>query len=256
MLSFVAFNKLYPEPKIKCSTPCALHPSTFLCNLRTLTAAFEDVAALLRFLEVNFVERVGGSSVAPFGLPVGSPAVAQAPAETRSRFSCNLERLEGGRTESPLTDGAEHVHPKQQQEKRRRSPFLAQIVLFPIKSCAPMVIEPRPAAPLTGDGSIDGSGADGSSSCSSGFGEPSAFAALRRSVSAGRWPLGPHGLLLDREWTLVGRDGAALRLSALPALALLRPTVDLAAGTLTVRAPVRAWKRRRAPRATWRAHAA
>ncbi len=44
------------------------------------------------------------------------------------------------------------------------------------------------------------------------------------------WPLGANGLLLDREWALVGADGAALTLRQAPALAAVRPAIDLAAG--------------------------
>ena len=46
------------------------------------------------------------------------------------------------------------------------------------------------------------------------------------------WPLGPNGLLLDREWALVGANGAALTLHQAPRMAAVRPRVDLAAGAL------------------------
>ena len=45
------------------------------------------------------------------------------------------------------------------------------------------------------------------------------------------WPLGPNGLLLDREWALVDAEGAALTLKRVPKLATLRPVLDLQAGT-------------------------
>ena len=48
------------------------------------------------------------------------------------------------------------------------------------------------------------------------------------------WPLGPNGLLLDREWALVGDDGHVLTQKGLPRLALVQPRVDLAQGTLQV----------------------
>ena len=49
------------------------------------------------------------------------------------------------------------------------------------------------------------------------------------------WPLGPNGLLLDREWALVGADGAALTLRQAPRLAAVRPSIDLAAGAIYCR---------------------
>ena len=48
--------------------------------------------------------------------------------------------------------------------------------------------------------------------------------------SVQRWPLGPNGLLLDREWALVGPQGNALTQKGVPALAAIRPHLDLAAG--------------------------
>lgn len=45
-----------------------------------------------------------------------------------------------------------------------------------------------------------------------------------------RWPLGPNGLLLDREWALVDPEGSALTQKGLPALASINPRLDLAAG--------------------------
>jgi molybdenum cofactor sulfurtransferase len=44
------------------------------------------------------------------------------------------------------------------------------------------------------------------------------------------WPLGPNGLLLDREWALVDADGAALTLKKVPKLATIKPVLDLQAG--------------------------
>lgn len=49
------------------------------------------------------------------------------------------------------------------------------------------------------------------------------------------WPLGPNGLLLDREWALVGDDGHVLTQKGLPQLALLQPRVDLGQGFMQVR---------------------
>ena len=52
--------------------------------------------------------------------------------------------------------------------------------------------------------------------------------------SVQRWPLGPNGLLLDREWALVGPEGSALTQKGLPALASITPRLDLAAGKSTL----------------------
>jgi uncharacterized protein YcbX len=52
-----------------------------------------------------------------------------------------------------------------------------------------------------------------------------------------RWPLGPNGLFLDREWTVVDSDGNALRLKAQPLLAQVQPELDLARSILRVSAP-------------------
>ncbi len=48
------------------------------------------------------------------------------------------------------------------------------------------------------------------------------------------WPLGPNGLLLDREWALVGDDGNVLTQKGFPKLALIQPTIDLAQGLMQV----------------------
>ena len=48
------------------------------------------------------------------------------------------------------------------------------------------------------------------------------------------WPLGPNGLLLDREWALVGDDGHVLTQKGLSKLALVQPRVDLWQGFIEV----------------------
>ena len=56
------------------------------------------------------------------------------------------------------------------------------------------------------------------------------------------WPIGPNGLLYDREWALLapegggGPGGRVLTQKTCPRMATLRPTVDLRAGTLTLEA--------------------
>ena len=44
------------------------------------------------------------------------------------------------------------------------------------------------------------------------------------------WPLGPNGLLFDREWALMDESGVGLTQRRLPSLVTLRPRLDLAAG--------------------------
>jgi molybdenum cofactor sulfurtransferase len=51
------------------------------------------------------------------------------------------------------------------------------------------------------------------------------------------WPLGPNGLLYDREWALVGPDGSVITQKRLPKMTQLQPEVDLAAGLMRVTAP-------------------
>ena len=54
-------------------------------------------------------------------------------------------------------------------------------------------------------------------------------------IRVSEWPLGPNGLLLDREWALVGDDGHVLTQKGLPKLALVQPRVDLWQGFIQVR---------------------
>lgn len=53
-------------------------------------------------------------------------------------------------------------------------------------------------------------------------------------VGVRQWPLGPNGLLLDREWALVGDDGHVLTQKGLPRLALIQPRVNLQSGVMQV----------------------
>jgi len=50
----------------------------------------------------------------------------------------------------------------------------------------------------------------------------------------GTWPLGPNGLLFDREWALVSPTGAVLQQRQVPALSALVPEIDLVAGVMRV----------------------
>jgi molybdenum cofactor sulfurtransferase len=50
------------------------------------------------------------------------------------------------------------------------------------------------------------------------------------------WPLGPNGLLYDREWALIGPDGSAITQKQQPGLTQVQPEVDLNAGVMRVTA--------------------
>lgn len=51
-------------------------------------------------------------------------------------------------------------------------------------------------------------------------------------VQVESWPLGPNGLLHDREWALVGDDGRVFSQKTLPQLALVKPSIDLQRGLM------------------------
>jgi molybdenum cofactor sulfurtransferase len=52
-----------------------------------------------------------------------------------------------------------------------------------------------------------------------------------------QWEVGSHGLLYDREWALVGEDGAHLSQKTLPAMCRITATVDMARARLVLAAP-------------------
>ena len=54
------------------------------------------------------------------------------------------------------------------------------------------------------------------------------------SPPAGCWPLTPHGLAYDRAWAALDPDGAVLTQARCPQLGSVRPSIDVAAGTLTL----------------------
>jgi len=57
------------------------------------------------------------------------------------------------------------------------------------------------------------------------------------AMSVTAWPIGPTGLLFDREWALVDRQGQALRLNRIPQMRFIKPRVDLERQELVVSAP-------------------
>lgn len=50
------------------------------------------------------------------------------------------------------------------------------------------------------------------------------------AIAAAAWPLGPNGLLLDREWAVVNPNGGALRRAQHPRLAAIQPRISFDAG--------------------------
>lgn len=56
-------------------------------------------------------------------------------------------------------------------------------------------------------------------------------------VAVEAWPIGPTGLLFDREWALVDAQGQALRLNRVPKMRFIKPQVDLERQELIVSAP-------------------
>ncbi|KAK9807865.1 hypothetical protein WJX72_011591 [[Myrmecia] bisecta] len=72
------------------------------------------------------------------------------------------------------------------------------------------------------------------------FGYMSTFedadAVLRFIAHVGAWPLGPNGLLYDREWALVDEAGDALKQKKVPKMTAIMPSIDLQTGVMTVAA--------------------
>ena len=54
------------------------------------------------------------------------------------------------------------------------------------------------------------------------------------SPPSGSWPLGPNGLLFDREWALVSPRGVVLQQRTCPRLVKLAPVIDVDAGVMRV----------------------
>lgn len=118
-----------------------------------------DTARFLRFLEMHFLDKQPPAALEPMptlglGLDIGEGA---------------------GDKES---------------EGERQGPWLAEMYVYPIKSCG--------------------------------------------GVRVSRWPLGPSGLLLDREWAVVDAAGRALTQKQCPSLALVEVALDLRGGLLLV----------------------
>ena len=189
-------------------------------------SAFEDAAAVLRFLNECFVEPAQAPILGACTYPAQAPAVHAgadpAQALARGASAKPMQALVVATTGPAVSRlgtfvtvsgskhvGASHSHlppaaaasggasahaaaqnsvPVALEGRDRMGPgaCLTAIYVYPIKSCA-------------------------------------AFA-------AGAWPLGANGLLLDREWALVGADGAVLTLKQAPRMAAVQPSIDLAAG--------------------------
>lgn len=56
-------------------------------------------------------------------------------------------------------------------------------------------------------------------------------------MKVSRWPLGPTGLLFDREWAIIDSNGRALRMKNAPTMCFIQPRVMLDTQSLVVSAP-------------------
>jgi len=215
-------------------------------------SAWEDAEAVARFVAECFAEMVPGAvpaagpapgrrrAAAP---PPGAPAAALAPATTggAGRDAEGAPAAAAGPCSGAAGPGPCSTGPAE--------PEATEAGRQPLR-----IDGRRPAAAAAVVRSSQGAGAD----CLSdqGAAEPAAAASApgangwAADSSAGArltgiylypikscaaftvraWPLGANGLLLDREWALVGADGAALTLRQAPTLAAVRPAIDLAAG--------------------------
>ncbi|XP_029691302.1 molybdenum cofactor sulfurase isoform X3 [Takifugu rubripes] len=60
---------------------------------------------------------------------------------------------------------------------------------------------------------------------------------MKRNVQVYNWPVGPHGLLYDRCWMVVNRNGVCLSQKREPSLCLVQPQVHLSSNKLLLQAP-------------------
>ena len=54
------------------------------------------------------------------------------------------------------------------------------------------------------------------------------------AMTADTWPIGPNGLLFDREWVVIDSTGAALSLKTEARLTLIKPSIDISKRLLTI----------------------
>jgi len=214
-------------------------------------SAWEDAEAVARFVAECFAEPLPGAGPAAgpasgrrraAAPPPGAPAAAPAPAPAggAGRDAEGAPAAAAG----PCSGDAGSVP--------RATPGWAEPEATEA-GCQPPLADARRSAAAAGARGGQGAGADSLSE--QGATEPAAAARAPSAngwaadaagarltgiylypikscaaFAARAWPLGANGLLLDREWALVGADGAALTLRQAPALAAVRPAVDLAAG--------------------------
>ena len=211
-------------------------------------SAYEDAAAVLRFVRGCFVEGAAAAEtltlapdVAADAAPAAVPAAANRPAVLEQGF----ERAAMSFGEAAGTGAAQQSSPVAagvgagRGEGRLAMEQLVEAAselghstattadLLPQSGGPVYAADPEPYRP--------GSAAAGGSDEASGGGArlTAIYVYPIKSCAAfeaREWPLGPNGLLLDREWALVGADGAALTLRQAPRLAAVRPRIDLAAG--------------------------
>lgn len=100
-------------------------------------------------------------------------------------------------------------------------------------------LDRQPAAPIAHSNiKLDATNDTSSSSCEAYLQEIFVYPIKGcAGVKVNRWPLGPAGLLLDREWAIVDAAGRAMTQKHYPSLALLKPSFSLSEGLMTLRAP-------------------
>ena len=212
-------------------------------------SAYEDAAAVLRFVRGCFVE--GGVQETPTLAPDAAAAAAPAavtsvengPEVLQQGLEVNMAKsgeASGPSTAQPSSLPAAEVGAGRGGERPAMDQLMeavpdlghmaaASANIPPQDSGASRAMDPKPYRP--------GSAAAGARDPASGGGAhlTAIYVYPIKSCAAFQarsWPLGPNGLLLDREWALVGADGAALTLRQAPRMAAVRPSVDLAAGAL------------------------
>lgn len=211
-------------------------------------SAYEDAAAVLRFVHTCFVE--GGAhetqALAPDSAAAAAPAAVPAPGEPAA-LQQGMEREVASSGKFAGSGAAQGNSPAMagvgagRDEGRLAMEQLAEAVLElgrgAAKPSGPAsqsggsahAADPKPYRPGSAAAGGGDQAADGGARLTAIYVYPIKSCA---AFQAGAWPLGPNGLLLDREWALVGADGAALTLRQAPRLAAVRPRVDLAAGVL------------------------
>ena len=203
-------------------------------------SAYEDAAAVLCFVRGCFVEGAAAETLT-LALDSAAPAAVGAAEERPAVLQQGLERDVSSSGEAAGSGAAQESSPAAaevgagQGEGHLAKGQTAEAVLDP----GGVLLDPShsdgPAHAADLEPYHPGSAAAGDQASGCGARLTAIYVYPIKSCAAFEtrsWPLGPNGLLLDREWALVGADGAALTLRQAPRLAAIRPRIDLAAGAL------------------------